>query len=471
MRYSPLALAILLSCATNPVTGKSELSLVSQSDEIAMGKQSAADVDATVGLYPDSNVQRYVSALGHSLAAHTERPDLPWQFHVVDDPAVNAFALPGGFIFVTRGLMAHVNNEAELATVVGHECGHVAAKHSVKIMSEAEVAQAALVIGMAVNKDVAKYGAAAQQGLQILFLKFSRDDESQADQLGFKYALADSFDVRQMAPMFVMLGGITKMSGSKLPEWQSTHPDPENRLAATNERLKSVTADLDKYKVERASYLRLIDGMVYGVNPRNGYFEGTHFIQPDLKFQFDFPAGWQTENQANAVLAAPKAGDAIMQIRIVTGSASQAAANFAATQGMQSTAPAAANVNGLTASTLVFAMPSQDQTQPGVQGRAVFLEYGGATYRMIGYSTTNSYAAYAPLFQQALATFAPLTDPKALAIQPMRVRLERTPRAMTLREFDKQFPSEIKLQELAVMNGIDSTAVISAGTMVKRVVR
>lgn len=463
--------ALLAACATNPVTGKSELSLYSESQEIAMGKQSAASVDQTVGLYPDSGVQRYVSALGHSLAAHTERPNLPWQFHVVDDPTVNAFALPGGFIFVTRGLLTHVNDEAELATVVGHECGHVAAKHSVNLMTQEELMTAGLAVGMAVNKTIARYGAYAQQGLQILFLQFSRDDEAQADQLGFKYALADSFDVRQMAPMFQMLDGITQMSGSRIPEWQSTHPLPKNRLAATQARVAQTNVDWTRLKVGRAEYLRMIDGMVYGDDPRNGYFEGTRFVAPALRFEMTFPPGWQTANRADAVLGASASGDAAIVLRTAPGNAQQAEQRFAQTQGLRTAAPSFGSVHGLPATSVDFQLAEQDTTQPPVRGRALFVQHGGATYQLLGYTTMDKWYLYEPAFTQALSSFAEVTDPKVLGVQPARVRVVTLPHAMTLAQFNAAYPSSIGLRELAVMNGLDSAAVIPAGTMVKRVVK
>jgi predicted Zn-dependent protease len=232
---------LLTTCATNPVTGKSELALVSEAQEIEMGKQGAAEVAQTIGLYPDPAVQAYVSRLGLTLAARTQRPNLPWQYQVVDDPAVNAFALPGGFIFVTRGLLTSITNEAELASVLGHESGHVAARHSVQQISRTEVAQFGLGLGSILSPDVAKYGDVAGAGLSVLFLKFSRDDETQADQLGFGYALADGYDVRQMVDVFKMLDSEEKLGGGgRLPEWQSTHPDPGNRIKATQTRLSAV---------------------------------------------------------------------------------------------------------------------------------------------------------------------------------------------------------------------------------------
>src|SRR6185369_17390641 len=151
-------------CARNPVTGKNELSLVSESQEIEMGKQSAQQVEQTIGYYNDPAVQQYVSQIGLKMAKASERPNLPWEFHVVNDASVNAFALPGGFIYVTRGLMTAINDEAELATVVGHEIGHVTNRHSVQQISKAQVAQLGLGIGSILSPSVARVAGVASQG-------------------------------------------------------------------------------------------------------------------------------------------------------------------------------------------------------------------------------------------------------------------------------------------------------------------
>ncbi|MFN2570955.1 MAG: M48 family metalloprotease, partial [Gemmatimonadales bacterium] len=122
--------AVLAGCARNPATGKNELMLVSEAQEIQMGQQYDRQVVASIGLYPDPALQSYVQDLGTKLAATSERPSLPWTFRVVDDPSVNAFAVPGGHVYVTRGILAHITNEAQLATVMGHEIGHVTARHT-----------------------------------------------------------------------------------------------------------------------------------------------------------------------------------------------------------------------------------------------------------------------------------------------------------------------------------------------------
>ena len=230
-----------LGCARNPVNGKSELSLVSGSQEIQMGQEGAKEVSQTIGLYNDAKVQSYVADIGKRMAAESERPNLPWEFHVVDDASVNAFAIPGGFIYVTRGLMSTINTEAELATVVGHEIAHVTNRHSVQQISKAQLAQLGLGIGSILSSDIAKFGQLAGAGLSLLFLKYSRDAENQADQGGFRYALEQNYDVREMPKVFQTLGRISETGGGgKLPEWLATHPDPGNRIKHIEKMLDTV---------------------------------------------------------------------------------------------------------------------------------------------------------------------------------------------------------------------------------------
>ena len=161
-------------CAVNPATGKDQLMLVSEDQEIAMGRQADSAVITSIGLYADPVWQRYIQQFGARIAATSERPGLPWTFRVVDDPAVNAFALPGGFIYVTRGLLAHLTSEAELASVVGHEIGHVTARHTAAEMSKQQLIGLGLAAGSMASSQVAKYAGTASQALGILYLKFSR---------------------------------------------------------------------------------------------------------------------------------------------------------------------------------------------------------------------------------------------------------------------------------------------------------
>jgi len=462
-----LAAIFLTGCALNPVTGKNELALVSQSQEINMGKQGAAEVAQSIGLYHDAAVQAWVSRLGLSVAARTERPELPWEYRVLDDPSVNAFALPGGFIFVTRGLLAHLTNEAELATVLGHESGHVAARHSVQQISRAQLAQLGLGIGSILSSGIRKYSNVAGAGLGLLFLKFSRDDESQADALGFRYALVDGYDVREMVGVFQMLDQQNKLSGGgRLPEWQATHPDPGNRIEAVNEHLAAVHENLDAKKIGRDEFLKMTDGMVYGDNPRQGFFRGPLFLHPDLKFQFQFPDGWKMQNGSDAVVGASAKQDAIVVLRGAPGTLAEASQAFFGQPGLQAGSISQNSIHGFPARTGEFSAQTDEGTLRGI---ATFIAFGGTTYQITAYTTSDRFSGYSAVFQRSIASFDRLTDPRALAAQPMRLKLARAPRAMTLQQFNTEFPSSVSLDEVALINGIDRTDQLRTGQSVKRV--
>jgi predicted Zn-dependent protease len=459
----------LLSCARNPVTGKSELSLVSESQEIQMGQQASRDVAQSIGLYNDAKVQAYVAGLGKKMAATSERPDLPWEFHVVDDASVNAFALPGGFIYVTRGLMAAVGNEAELASVLGHEIGHVTHRHSVQQISKAQLAQLGLGIGSILSSDIARFGQLASAGLSILFLKYGRDAEHEADRSGFRYALTQKYDVREMTDVFETLSRISEAGGAgKLPEWLSTHPNPENRI----ERIESILDTLDRNPggvVNQEQYLQYIRGMTYGADPRQGYFEGNHFYHPQMKFELTFPEGWQVQNTPQAVVALSPNQDAIMQLGLA-GQASprEAAQQFLSQQGVQAGEASTSSINGLPAASSYF----QAQTDQGtIQGIVSFISYGGTTFGLMGYTPEGKLGSYDQKFLSTIRSFDELTDRSKLNVSPARVELIKLNSQMTLEQFNSQYPSTISLQELAIINQVeDPSTPLQAGRSVKRVV-
>jgi predicted Zn-dependent protease len=462
------AIVLLAGCATNPVTGQRELALVSESQEIAMGRQGAADVVASVGLDPDAALQSYVSQMGQSLAAKTERPKLAWEYKVVDDAAVNAFALPGGFVFVTRGLLTHMTNAAELASVLGHESGHVAARHSVQQISRQQIASIGLGLGSVLSPVIARYGQAAGAGLGLLFLKYSRDDETQADQLGFRYALADGYDVREMSRVFEMLQRSEQLAGGgRLPEWQSTHPDPGNRIADVRAMVAASTQDFSSKKIGGDEFLQRINGLVYGENPRAGFFQGTLFIHPDLKFVLQFPSGWKTQNGSDAVTGISAAQDALLELRMAQGSATAAAAQFFGQQGLQAGSQTHLTIHGNPAVSGEFSA-STDQGG-AVRGVATFVEYGGATWGLTAYSVAERYPSYASILQGAIGSFDRLTDPAALAVQPMRLRIEKVGSSMTLTQFNTMYPSSISLAELALINSLEEGASLRVGQSIKRV--
>ncbi len=463
-RLAVVVLAALVACVRNPVTGKRQLSLVSKEQEIALGKEGAAQVEQSIGRYPDPKVQAYVESVGKRMAAASERPDLPWSFTVLDDPTVNAFALPGGPVFVTRGILTYMTSEAELAAVVGHEIGHITARHSAEQLSKAQLAQVGLGVGMILSEDLRQYGQLAGVGLQLMFLKFGRDAERQADELGFKYMVGQRYDPREMAQVFHMLDRQSAAAGAgRLPEWLSTHPDPGGRAEKAAERAAKVT-DLEGRRVEREAFLAHLDGMVFGENPRQGFFQGTAFLHPDLRFRIDFPEGWKTQNTAAAVVAVSPQKDAAIQLTPAGKlSPEEARAKFFSQQGVKPLAIGAGPGGGAAAF-------EANTEQGALRGVVSFVSHGGATYQLVGFTPAEKLDAYAAAFQRAFATFGPLTDPAALAVQPARIALVKVPRDMTVAEFMKAFPSGAKSEEIALVNGLADGRGLEAGRTAKRIV-
>lgn len=466
---SLVPVVLLANCAINPVTGERELSLVPESQEIAIGREAADQVSATIGLVDDAALQQYVDGIGQRLARTSERPDLPWEFHVVDDPTPNAFALPGGFIFVTRGLMSMMNSEAELAAVLGHEIGHVTAKHSVNQMSRAQLAELGLQVGSVVSPDIAEIGDLASTGLSLLFLKYGRDDERQADELGFHYMLTERYDVREMGDVFKSLAAAGELAGrSAVPTWLASHPTEPERIAATERRIAEIGQPAADLRSNAADYLDHIDGLMFGDNPRAGYFANGRFIHPDLEFQFEIPDDWQKQNLRTTVQAVSPNNDAALALTLASDSPENAAAQFLSQPGIEELDSAQTRINGQRAVISRFRAPSGAD---GVEGIVAHIDAGDGSYRFMAYSTAASFGGYRNLLSEVIDSFSNVTDRNLIDVEAQRVRIVRLDSEMTLAEFAERFPSMISLEELAVINQVSSAdSRLPAGSEVKRVV-
>lgn len=473
------ALLVVAACSTNPATGKRQIALISEEQEIAMGREADQQIQQQLGLYPDQELQAYVNRIGQKLAAESERPNLPWTFRVVDDPSVNAFALPGGKIYVTRGLLTHLTSEAEMAAVLGHEIGHVTGRHSVEQMSKAQLAQIGLIAGMIVKPELAEqYGSLASQGLQLLFLKHGRDDERQADELGLRYVNNENYDPREMPGVFETLRRVSEQqerqqggSGGRLPGWLSTHPTPQERIqtiSAKVAQLESSGTSFANRTVNREGYLKQIDNVIFGPNPREGYFVGNTFIQPDLGIQMRFPQGWRTSNEKASVGALSPNQDALIVVTLSDQNSPQAAEQqFFSQQGVQSGQTLQANLGGLPARARVFGASTQ---QGELRGIVAFVEKDNRVYRIMGYTPSQRWNTYDNVIADSISTFERVTDRNALNVQPQRVDVVSIPSSMTLEEFARRYPSSVDTATLAIINQADQNTRFPAGTEVKRVV-
>jgi len=461
-------IALPSGCAVNPVTGQREFSLISEAQEIQMGREADAQIVAQMGLHPDEALQLYVSELGQRMAAASERPGLPWTFRVIDDPMVNAFALPGGFIYVTRGILAHLTSEAELVGVLGHEIGHVTARHSVSQLSRQQLLGGLVGVGMVFVPELRPFGDAAALGLQLMSLKYGRDDERQADDLGFRYMTSAGYNPIELIDVFAMLealGGGADAGG--VPSWLASHPDPGERQQRIQAQLDAASLDPATLRVEENGYLRRLDGMVFGENPREGYFEGTTLHHPDLAFRVDFPAGWQTQNGKQTVQGVSAQNDAAMILELAEATSADAALQDFFAGSVQRVSSNRESVNGLPARRAEFSV----ETQQGViRGMVVFVEYGGLVYSIMGFSPSTTWQRYSASVNTALGSFRRETDPAVLSVQPDRIDLVNLSNAISLDDFVARFPSTIPSGQVALINQIRAEGTLSAQRLAKRVI-
>jgi len=461
------ALAVA-ACARNPATGQRQISLIGEGQEVQMGQEYAQQVDAQMGLYDDADLQRYVAQIGSRMAATSERPNLPWSFKVIDDPAVNAFALPGGPIYITRGILATMENEAQLAMVLGHEIGHVTARHSVTQMSSQQLAQLGLAVGSIVSPAIARYGQIASAGLGILFLKYSRDDERQSDELGLRYMRRTGYDLREADEVFTVLDRSSQAEGGRVPAWLSTHPDPGDRARSIERAVAAVPADSIGRTVNADAFMRHLDGMIFGANPREGFFRGGLFLHPDMRFKLSFPEGWQYQNLKQGVVAVSPQQDAVVQLALARENSAEAAARaFFSQQGVQAGQGARGSINGLPAVAGAF----RAQTKNGIiQGSAAFIEHGGSVFGLLSYAPEARWGAYQSAADRTIRSFETLTDQAVLNVQPLRIDLVRIDRPTTIEALARTRQAVVPVATLALINQVEPQTPLEAGTTVKWVV-
>jgi len=468
-------LLLVISCAVNPVTGKKQLILMSEAKEVQLGISYDPQVVATFGLYNDPELQNFVQAKGAEMGKISHRPNLEYHIKVVDSPVVNAFAVPGGFIYFTRGILAQLNNEAEFMGVLAHEMGHITARHTVSQQSKQQLAQLLLIGGMIASEKFAQYAQYALQGMQLLFLSFSRENEREADKLGVEYSSKMGYDAHKMADFFKVL---QKMSLSEseggVPTFLSTHPDPGDRYNDVNRQASEIqkTLGLSEYKVNEDNYLRLIDGIIYGEDPKQGYVEGNTFYHPDLRFLFSFPVGWTLENSPLQVTITPQDQRALMLFTLASQKTLESAADSTLAQyGLELLGSKRATVNGLPAILTQARQVVQDQSTGAKQSNMVltyFISYNNLIYVFHGVTTEADFNSYANTFNSTMNTFARLTDASKINVKPKRVHVVKVQRNSTLADaFAYYRVPQGQYQELALLNDLELTDRLNAGKLIK----
>jgi len=469
-----LALAVALlsaACASNPVTGRREVSLLSEAEEIAIGQRGDAEIRREMRVYPDTELQRYVSGIGERLASVSHRPTLPWTFTVVDIPAVNAFALPGGYIYVTRGLLAHLGDESELAGVLGHEIGHVTARHASQQYTRSAGGSIGVLLASIFVPGVAPFSDLASAGLGTLFLKYGRDDELESDRLGVEYAAKAGWDPESVPRFLTTLSRLDGMSARGIPNWLSTHPDPGSRVVKAAPVAASQTDGARARN--RDEFLRRLDGLAYGDDPSEGVVQAHRFLHPDLRIALEFPEGWEVQNSSDQVVAQLDGEKVLMLMRAATegrGAALDDGARshmrglgFTFEQGTLDT------VNGRSA--FVGLYRGKVREIGAVRIRAAHVAVGRQVYMVAGVAPEADFDRLDPEFTAAVRSFRELSSAEASRIRPNRVALY-TARTGDTWQGIAQRPGRglVPATRLALMNGFAVNTQPPAGTRLKIVV-
>lgn len=474
MRHAVLALCLALTASgcclftvPNPATGRPQLDLVGESGELRYGRKADHDLTQTVGVYEHEDFGRRVTEIGAALASHSERSQLPWTFRVLDDPAVNAFSVPGGYVYVTRGLLTHLNSDEQLAAVIAHEVGHITARHSVEQMSRGVLSGLGVGVASTVDPDGRGIGGFARAAATVSFLSHSREDEYEADQLALRYLRRASWPPGALPEVFDVLGRVEEqaLQGRQLPTLLRTHPTSKDRFLRLTAQLQPADT---RSKGPDPAYLRRLDGMLFGADPTEGFFVEETFVHPRLKLRMDFPVSWTRINQRRAVLAASPEGDALVRLAPADEDDPSAGLDaFEQALGVPLQNRRVEQREGHAVHRAELDVPAEPGK--GVRGWVAYVPHGGQVFQLVGLCLQNQIPRFEANVEAWIRSFTTLRSPAALAVQPMRVEIVELKREMTLEEFSKTYPSVIDLETLTIINQADASEPLERGRLVKRV--
>ena len=467
---------MLTTCAKNPVTGKKDFVLMSEQQEIKMGQEADGEVKKEYGSYDRESLQKFVSELGQRLAAQSHRSNLKYQFTVVDSADINAFALPGGYIYVTRGILAYLNSEAEVAGVLGHEIGHVTARHGVKQQSMAQAANFGALLGAILVPGLRNESAMGMmQNLSVAWIRgYGREDELEADRLGAEYLARAGYDPQAMIKVVTVLKNqelfdaeLAKQEGREPRKYHGTfdtHPDNDTRLKQVIDAAKQYTAGVTRAE-NREGFLRLIQGVNFGDSPQQGVTRGTRFFHEGLGLALKFPDGWRVQNSADRVAAINSAQDAIVEMHALPGDQKGSPADTV--KGLlkldQVSSVNSLRVNGLPATVLTG-------LKKEIPIRAAHIVLNGAPYLVMGYGKSKQvYDGNLRYFDEVIRSFHGISDTERVEAKPYVLRTIAAPAGMTFAQLAKSASvlGRNAEQQLRLLNGKYPSGEPAAGELIK----
>jgi len=471
--------ALVSGCAINPATGLPMFTLVSAKTENELGKEAAEQVAQTMGLIDDPKLKAYLEAIGQRLAEDSPRKDVPYEFHVVEMQEPNAFALPGGYIYVSRGILPILNSEAELAGVIGHEIGHVAARHAARRISMA--APFAIVGGIVsgatgiVSPRLGEaLGAIPMLAGGLVIQPYSRDQERDADKIGVKLAAESGYDPGGLSQALYQLEREEELlaGGPRKASFFDSHPKTPERVEKTSALAKEQHGTLrPPIAATQAEFFAKLEGMVVGPNPTEGVFLDDLFVQPDLGFAVRFPQGWEGTNSRQAVSASEKDGAGVVLVTIAReGDNPMDAVRDLEKKAETKLADKAEQfkVGDLPAARLL----TDVQTKHGrgtMEMTWIALQH--RIYLVAGLCPVREYKRYEPTFASVVKSFGPLGASDRAKIQVARLRVVAAREGETLDDLVARTGSSWKSKHVAAANGLAPAAPLKAGQPVKIVIK
>jgi predicted Zn-dependent protease len=477
-----LAAALLLAagCATNPVSGKSDLSFMSQEQEKKIGQQMHVQITQTMGVYDDVRLQEYVQQIGEKVAKQSHRPELDWKFTVIDTDDVNAFATPGGFVYISRGILPYLASEAELAAVLGHEVGHITARHSAQRQSQSTVAgvlgaAAAIFTGQPALGDLA--GIAGQ----AVISGYGREQELEADRLGAEYLARTGYDpnamirvVRVLKEQELFERDRARAEGRNPRIYHglfASHPDNDRRLQEAVAAAARVEGRATGSEENVEAYLRRIDGLAFGSSRRQGMVRDNRFYHGDFQFTMAFPQGWKVQNDPNQVLAVSPDRNSIMQLTAQAPPGGLTNPRDFTLRGLGNRRldrSESLTINGLDAFTTIV-RGDNSPFGPSSNVRYVVIYHNNLMWILRGASRAGAPAPEGDvLFTSAARTFRPLRSDEFRLAEPNRLRIVKAPENATIADLAARSPlTAYAVEQHRLFNGLYPSGEPKPGSLVK----
>lgn len=472
---------LLMSCASNPATGGRDVVLSSKKGEIESARRDYDQIVKYYGIYEDQAVQEYVNAVGQRVARHSDLPDMEWHFTVIDDGSINAFTTGGGYVYVHRGLLAYLNSEAQLAGVLGHEMGHVTARHPAKAQTKSVganilVLATAILTGSGAAADMANIGATAMvQG-------YGREAESEADALGMKYMVRAGYDPKEMGHVFETFKAqesfevaSARAEGREPRVYHgvfSSHPAPDERAFVAARRAAQVTTEPEGgFVTNRNTYMQAIDGLAFGTSKAQGVVRDNRFYHAEMGITMAFPRGWVIENQTDRILAYTPNHESIMEITSEVRPDNKAPREFLLEKlkGTTLAGGTPVTINGMDGYSVLTRNGSPLDNGAGpvryialYRGKSV-LVYGGASR-----SARDGKPEADGLFRSVAETTRDLRAAEYALAEPYRLKILRATDKTRLSEYADNIPAEkYHKEELELINGVYPNRKLPIGEYIK----